>query len=301
MIRSEKTADIALVVTAVIWGSGFIATEYAIQTGAGTSLIIAMRFLIAGFILGILYSRTLRNMTKETLKVGVIAGGILFLGFYLQTLGQSLTTVSNSSFLTSTNVVIVPFIVWFFTKESPKMKYYVLGLTSLAGIGILTINFQEGLSFQVGDLIVLASAICFALHIAYLGVYGKGQDNKHLTFLQMAVAGLCALVFLLVFDSGSIHADVIVKALPSTTYLAIFSSCICYYIQTTAQQYTKPSKAGIILCMEGFFGSVFAVLLGIDELTAALIIGGTIILTSVIMSEIDMKKWKTKKEVITEI
>lgn len=171
MITNSKVADLALLVTAVIWGTGFIGTEYAIATGASTSLIITMRFLMAGIILGIVYFKQLKTIDKGTLKVGVIAGLMLFAGFYLQTFGQARTTVSNSSFITATNVVMVPFIVWFFTKVKPQTKYFVLGAMALLGSAILTVNLAEGVSFQVGDIFVFASAVCFALHIAYLGIW----------------------------------------------------------------------------------------------------------------------------------
>ncbi len=295
MIKNSKVADIALLITAVIWGTGFIGTEYAIATGAKTSLIITMRFLIAGIVLGIIYRKSLKTIDKETLKVGTIAGAMLFAGFYLQTFGQSMTTVSNSSFITATNVVMVPFIVWAITKKKPMTKYFVLGVTALIGSAVLACDFSEGVSLQVGDVFVLISAVCFAVHIAYLGIWGRGKDSKHLTFLQMIVNGLLALIFMIVFDREAIDFEIIKAALPSTTYLAVFSSCICYYLQTTAQQYTSPSKTGIILCLEGFFGSVFAIILGIDKLTATIVIGGTIILSSVILSEVDFTGFKKKK------
>ncbi len=290
VIKNSKMADIALVVTAVIWGTGFIGTEYALATGASPSLIVAMRFLIAGILLGIVYFKSVRSIKKETFKVGAIAGALLFAGFYLQTLGQSNTTVSNSSFITTTNVVMVPFVVWLFTKVHPKMKYFILGFTTLIGSGILTWDFSNGISFQYGDILVFLSAICFAVHIAYLGIWGRDKDSKQLTFLQMIVNGVLAFIYMVIFDRGAIDFEVMVAALPSVTYLAIFSSCVCYYLQTTAQQHTAPSKAGIILCMEGLFGSVFAVLLGIDTLTTTLIVGGGVILTSVILSEVEIKK-----------
>lgn len=288
MIKNSKVADLALFITAIIWGTGFIGVEYAIETGAKPALIVTMRFLIAGILLGILYIKELKRIDKATLQVGVIAGAMLFAGFYLQTWGQSHTNVSNASFITATNVVMVPFIVWFFTKKKPKVKYFVLGATALLGSGVLTLNFTEGMSFQIGDVVVLLSAVCFALHIAYLGIWGQDKDSKLLTFLQMIACGLLALIFMIMFDREAMDPVIIKAAIPSTTYLAVFSSCVCYYLQTTAQQHTSPSKTGIILCLEGFFGSVFAVILGLDHLTATLVIGGAIILSSAILAEVDI-------------
>lgn len=290
MIKNSKVADISLLITAIIWGSGFIGTEYAIATGAKTSLIITMRFLIAGIVLGVIYYRSLKDIDKSTLQVGVIAGAMLFGGFYLQTLGQSMTNVSNSSFITATNVVMVPFVVWFLKKEKPQTKYFVLGAMALIGSGVLTLDMTKGISFNTGDTFVFMSAICFALHIAYLGIWGQEKNSKHLTFLQMIVCGLLAFIFMVAFDREAMDVDIIIAAIPSTSYLAIFSSCVCYYLQTTAQQFTSPSKTGIILCLEGFFGSVFAIALGMDQLTLSIVVGGTIILSAAILSEVDFRK-----------
>lgn len=292
MIKNSKIADIALIITAIIWGTGFIGTEYAIETGAKTSLIVAMRFLFAGIILFFVYFNDVKKIDKKTLKSGSIAGAMLFLGFYFQTFGQSGTSVSNSSFLTATNVVMVPFLVWFITKKAPKSKIIVLAFTALIGIGVLTLDFTSGLSFNLGDIMVLISAFCFAIHIAYLGIYANNFNSKQMTFLQMIVCGIIALVFMLIFDNSAIDFEIIQAVFLPTLYLATFSSCICYYLQTTAQQITTPSKASLFLSMEGLFGSIFSVMLGIDILTPNLVLGGFIITSSVILSEIDLPKIK---------
>ncbi len=294
MKKKSKIADIALIMTGVIWGTGFIGTEYAIETGATPSLIVAMRFSIATILLLLLYRKKLLGMDRSTLVVGSVAGIALFGGFYLQTLGQTMTSVSNSSFLTATNVVMVPFIAWFFTKKVPKIKYIILAFTTFLGASVLAINLNEGFSFQRGDLLVLASALCFALHIAFLGVYGKNKDAKQMTFLQMGVLSICAIFFILIFEPEVVNVEIVKEAFPSTMYLAVFSSCLCYYIQTKAQQFTSPSKAAIFLSTEGFFGSVFAVLLGMDMLSVNLFIGGSLIIGSVILSEIDFSQFKKK-------
>lgn len=296
MIKNSKTADIALIITAIIWGTGFIGTEYAIDTGAKTSLIIAMRFLFSGLILLAIYFKDVKKIQKPTLKVGITAGTMLFFGFYFQTFGQSNTTVSNSSFLTSTSVIMVPFLVWAVTKKAPKTKLFVLAFTVLIGVGVLTLDFSNGFSFKFGDLFVLLGSFCFAIHIAYLGIFARTLDNKQMTFLQMMTAGLVGTFFLILFDFQAIDFAIIKAAFLPTLYLAVFSGCICYYLQTTAQQFASPTKSGLFLSLEGFFGSVFSVMLGIDTLSSNLIIGGAIILASVILAEVDfgfLKKSKT--------
>lgn len=293
MIKNSKMADIAMIITGIIWGTGFIGTEFAIDTGAKTSLIITMRFMFAGIIMLAVYFKDLKKMDRKTFKVGSIAGVILFFGFYIQTFGQAYTSVSNSSFLTSTNVIMIPFIVFFITKKMPSTKYFILACTTLIGAFVLTIDLSQGFSFKMGDIAVVISAFCFALHISYLGIFSKDLHKGLLTLLQLMTTGIVALLFMLIFDFSAIDFNIIKAALLPTLYLAIFSTCICYYLQTSAQQYALPAKAGIFLSTEGFFGSLFSVMLGIDMLTINLFFGGIIILGSVILSEIDFKSKKT--------
>lgn len=293
MIKNSKMADIAMIITGIIWGTGFIGTEFAIETGAKTSLIITMRFMFAGLIMLAVYFKDLKKIDKKTFKVGTTAGVILFFGFYIQTFGQAFTSVSNSSFLTSTNVIMIPFIVFFITKKMPSLKYFLLAFTTLIGAFVLTMDFSQGFVFKMGDIAVVISALCFALHISYLGIFSKDLNKGILTFLQLMTTGIIALVFMLAFDFSAVDFEIIKAAFLPTLYLAVFSTCICYYLQTSAQQYASPAKAGIFLSTEGFFGSMFSVMLGIDMLTVNLFVGGVIILGSVILAEIDFKPKNT--------
>ena len=80
---------------------------------------------------------------------------------------------------------------------------------------------------------------------------------------------------------------------PGILYLALFSTGFCYFVQTWAQKRFSPSGTAIILSMEGFFGSLSSVILGRDKATATFVIGGAIILMSVIAIQIesdDIKK-----------
>ncbi|MFI3257538.1 MAG: EamA family transporter, partial [Spirochaetales bacterium] len=249
------------------------------------SLIMSIRFALAALIMGLLSFKDFKQLDKKTLFHGSIAGLFLFFAFYVQTLGQKYTSVSNAAFLTATNVVMIPFIVWAISKKRPLVKTFILATTTLLGIAVLTLKIGQNISFNAGDLLILLCALLFALHIAYLGIFSAGLNAKLLTFMQLAVAAIFSLGILFIVDFSSITAEVLQKGIFPSVYLALFSTCLCYFMQTKAQQYIAPGKAGIILCMEGLFGSIFSVVLGLDILTMNLVVGGLIIITSVMLSE----------------
>ena len=69
-------------------------------------------------------------------------------------------------------------------------------------------------------------------------------------------------------------------------YLGVFGTCVCYFIQTSAQRYVTPMRMSIIMTTESLFGSLFSVLLGYDKLTLSMVTGGLIIVGSILLPEL---------------
>ena len=103
--------EIGLFTVAIIWGSGLIAAKVSLNSVFLTSQIMTFRFFISAVLLNLIFFKQIKdNLSKGILKAGSILGICLFLGFFLQTVGLKYTTPSKNAFLTSVNVVIVPFI-----------------------------------------------------------------------------------------------------------------------------------------------------------------------------------------------
>lgn len=286
--KMKHWAELLLIMTAIIWGTGFIATEYAIDAKMSASFIMTIRFVVASLILLLISMKELKKLNKKLLLHGSVAGTILFLAFYAQTVGQTYINVSNSAFLTATNVVMIPFIVWFISKKRPNLKIFALAFTTLIGIGILTIKPKIGINLNIGDFLTILCAFIFALHISYLGLFTKNLNAKLLTLVQLSVAGILSLFVLLVFDLSSVSIESLKEGLFPSLYLGLFATCLCFFMQTKAQQNVVPGKVGIILCTESLFGSIFSIALGLEPLTTSILIGGIIILTSVVMMETNL-------------
>lgn len=285
MNKKLVNPDLMLLATALLWGSGFVATEYAIRANMNFMLIMVARFTVATLVLLIFTIKEIEEIKKQEWIRGSIAGIILFAGFSFQTLGQSMTTVSNSAFITATNVIMVPFVVWIFRKRQPKLKTMLLACMTLLGVSILTLSPNEGISFNIGDIYIFICAILFAMHISYLEFGVSGSNAKRITFIQLLVATFLSIISLLVvkqdFSIIDYHA-----AIPASIYMGVFSTCIAFFLQTSAQKQVSASKVGIILSMESLFGTIMAIMLGVELLSLKVAVGGTIILLAVILTEL---------------
>ena len=57
-----------------------------------------------------------------------------------------------------------------------------------------------------------------------------------------------------------------------------------------AQKYVSATSAALLLAMEGVFTGIFSVLFGIEIFSSSLIIGGLLIVLSVIVMEVKLQR-----------
>ena len=73
--RAEVMGSLSLLVVAIIWGSGFIASQMALDAQMSSAFIMFVRFAIAALIVGIVFHKDLKkNMKKEHIKGGLLIG-----------------------------------------------------------------------------------------------------------------------------------------------------------------------------------------------------------------------------------
>lgn len=274
-------ADIGLALVAVIWGTGYIAMSWALADQLPPLYLVAMRFLISFVLLAIALHRRLGAITPGLLRAGAVSGLLLFLAFALQTLGLLYTTVSNNAFITAVNVVIVPFLYWLLSRQRPDIFSFSASFITLVGVALLSLDGFNGIN--KGDLLTLACAVLFACHIVATGHYSRRHDPFLLTLLQLGFSGLFALTGSWFLES--FPATLSPQSMGAILYLALFSTLICYLLQTVCQKYSSATKTAVILSMESFFGSLFAIILLSEKLTLQMAMGAALILIAVIIAE----------------
>lgn len=288
--KKSLYADIALLMVAIVWGAGFVASKEALEV-AKPLYILAIRFSLSFILMSIVLFKHLRKVTKEDLKVGLIIGTILFLAFATQTIGLQYTQASTQAFLTGTNVVMVPFLYWALTKKKPDIYAVSSAFLSLIGIALLTL--QGGFNLNIGDILTLACAFFFACHIVVVGYFAQKKDPIILTILQFGVASVFSIV-LAVFNEP-FPTSITFRGGFSLIYLGLFSTLIAFLLQTMAQKHTSSSHTAIILCTESVFGSLLSVLILKETFTLAMIIGSVLVFTGIIISETKLSFLKKRK------
>lgn len=290
-------SEIALTITALIWGSGFVASAISLEYYTPYQ-ILAGRFLVGAVILSLVFMKRIKQIKKSTLKRGIILGIFLYGAFALQTIGLQFTTPSKNAFLTAINVIIVPFISFVIFKR--KFDRYELIGAVLAMVGVGTISLQISGGVNIGDVLTIFCAVLFAFQIFYTSIFVQKEDPILLTLVQMVTASVLGIVF--VFASGQTQISLSREGLLSVLYLGVFSTTIAFLLQTVAQKYTTETKTAIILSTEAFWGMILSVIILKEALTGRMIAGGALIFLAIIISEtkpVFFKK-KIKSEALAE-
>lgn len=273
--------DAALLVTAIVWGSGFVVTAVALQYMSAYQ-VMAGRFVLATLILIMLFGYKFKTFTKAVVWKGAVLGAILYVSFALQTVGLEYTTPSKNAFITAVNVVIVPIIAYFIYKRSIDRQEVIASVIAIIGIGFLSL--QGSFTINIGDALTLACAVGFAFDIFYTNLFVQKEDAFSLTIMQFITASTIGIIVLLF--QKDIPLTMEKEGVFALVYLAIFSTTIAYLCQNWAFQYTTATRAAIILSTEALFGTILSVFILHEVLTGRMIFGAVLIMAAILIAEL---------------
>ena len=174
-VMTKKKANFILICVTIIWGGGFIATDRALESFSPFS-VMAVRFLGAAFLPFLISWRDIRSLPFRYLKEGVFTGIMLFLAFALQTFGLQLSTPSKNAFLTATNVIFVPYLLWLLAKRKPSRKELLSSVLCIVGIAMLVWK-PDMLFLQFGDMLAYhCTGAIYTIH-SYCCIYGASDAD----------------------------------------------------------------------------------------------------------------------------
>jgi drug/metabolite transporter (DMT)-like permease len=303
---SKYKGQIALILAAVIWGSAFIFQKMGMDHigpftfGAFRFILGSLPLLIVIYVSGKTNDRKPLEERREitpwkdrTLLMGGLLCGIgSFAGASLQQIGLVYTTAGKAGFLTSLDIIIVPFFMLFLRQKVSKITW--LGV-AIALFGAWMLSVTEGFTIEIGDAFVMGCALAYSFQIMFIDHYAERVDVLKLSFLQFMLTGVLSLIFALFFET--IDFQSIIACAGPILYVAFMEVTLAFTLQVVGQKYTSAASAAIIMSLE----SPFAVLCGAmflgeimsgRELTGCVIMFAAFIITQI--PDMDLKFLKKK-------
>jgi len=262
--RSAK-AHLLLVFITVLWGMTFVQIKAALNYISPLSFNL-FRMTIAAAAMCLIFHKNLAQLTVKSARAGAIVGFFLWLGYEFQTTGLKYTTPSKSAFLTGICVVLVPLLLALFFRRHVNRWITFGALIAFAGLYLMAFPAHGSRTFDlsrinVGDLLSLGCAVCFAFQIILIG-----RATQKYAFRQIATVQIVVCAILMAVVDPVVKTAVPAVAAPAITWnatliaallvTALLCTVLAFSVQAWAQQFTPPTHAALIFSMEPVFAAV---------------------------------------------
>jgi drug/metabolite transporter (DMT)-like permease len=278
-VNHPRLAVLALLAVAAAWGSTFFLTK-DLLTRMDVADYLALRFLIAAAALILVHPPAIARLSRLDRGRAVALGITYGIAQLVQTEGLRHTSASVSGFVTGMYVVFTPLLAAVILRHRIGRWAWVAVLLATVGLGVLSLR---GFSMGVGELLTLASAGLYALHIIGLGAWSTPANAFGLSSLQMIVITcVCAIGAL----PGGFTVPGSAGDWARVVYMALIAGALALIVQTWAQAHLAPTRAAIAMTMEPVFASAFAVLFGSESVTWRMLVGGALVVSAMYLVEL---------------
>ncbi|MDF2521012.1 MAG: RhaT [Clostridia bacterium] len=293
-MKKSLQADIALFIVTIFWGAGFPVTKFALET-ISPLYHIGFRFIIAAVLLSLIFYKKMLKVEKSIIKPAAYMAVLLFATYAFQTIGLQYTTASKSSFFSGLAVIFVPMLSFIFFRA--KVNANTIISVSLAFMGLFFLSYAgNDFSFNIGDFLTIMCSATYAMLLLLTSNYVKVHDATQLSIVQMYFVALMGLISAALFENWP--SNVSLLSFNSLLFSAVFATAFAFWVQAAAQKFASASHVALIFTMEPVFGALLSWLVLGEQLGFKGLLGGALILSAMIMAEMDLTGLERKFKAI---
>lgn len=282
-MASSKGYHLLVVTSALLWGSSFPIVKVTLDF-VNPYFLTSVRMLIAAAVAVVFVSRFSGLEVFKDRTIWVLAG-LNSLGYTLQHIGMQFALASESSLLINVNVVFVAILAAYFLGEKLTVHKGLALTLGVAGIMILTTKGDVSYFASEelwGQLIILTAGMVWAIYIV-------------LAKKSLATHGVLDLSMVVIIETAVIISPLLVINTPTgialegwlgLLYLGTVCTVLALTIYIMGLREVGATVSSILLIGEVLFAIVLSVLFLSEEITAALIIGGTLILVAIVLASL---------------
>lgn len=287
MRRTTPKGIVLLLITALIWGSSFVAQSIGMEsvdafTFTGIRTTLGMLFLLP---ITLIINKGF-DFSIKMLKKGLILGIVFSIAQNFQQFAFYYSTSGKIAFITAFYMFFVPLFSVIFLKKKIAVLTWISILLGLVGLFFLCIDPQDLTNINMGDILALICAVFYAVQIMLVDKFleDEGTSGVQLSFMEFFVAAIISLVAMFVFEHPVIGE--IKTAAPSLLYSGIMSCGIAYTLQIVGQKHASPVVASLLMCLESVFAVITAAIILHEAMSPMELAGCLIMFAAIIISQV---------------
>lgn len=296
-MKKQFLGNVYLFIAVFIWGSTFIAQSVGMDTIGPLTFLTARCALAVLFLIPMIAlteARDIKNyiskwLNKKLWLSGALCGLSLFVASSLQQIAIVDTDAGKAGFLTALYVVLVPVLGIFWGKK-PTVNVVISILLSV--VGLYLISCVGAAAIRLSDILLLLSALAFAVQITLVDRLGGGLDSMRLNCIQCLVTGILTCLCMFLWEEPKMEA--IFQCWLPLGYAGILSMGIAYSMQMMGQRWIEPNTAAIIMSLESVVAVLCGWLLLGENMSVWELSGCLLLFVAVILSQLSpIKKRRT--------
>jgi len=207
---------------------------------------------------------------------GFLGGIILAIGFAAYVFSMYTTTVANTNFIITTETIFLAVFGYFFLKEKINLITFISIILGMSGVLIIlgnSLSIQTSEQF-LGNIVAFIMPISFAVLVVIIRKY----PNVDMVPAQFTAGVAAGIIGFLVAGQLSISIHDLFLALMAGFFQIGFG----FILITVGSQTTPAAVVGVMMLTESVFGPLWAWLFINEVPPIAVIIGGSIIIFSIL-------------------
>lgn len=287
--KQQVRGWIMLIGSNVLFAGAYVSGKYAL-TAVSPVTLNALRFLLASLVLApilVRHRRGLRMNRADLWTFGIVSLFSFVLNKLFEYLGVNLSTASDSALLISGEGIMTAALAWFFLRERVSvLRVVMLGVGCFGAYLIIERGFVPHIDAGRGGLRILGDAL-FLLSLAFEAIASIVSKRLSGRFSPLLVTAATVIGSLLVWipagalDIGLHGLHLTWLATGGIVYLAIMVTALGYIGWFGGLQLIEGSAAAASLFLQPLIGTLLAVVLLHESLSAFTLLGAICILGSV--------------------
>jgi drug/metabolite transporter (DMT)-like permease len=280
----NKNISYLLIGTLFVSTSGVLGKYIALPAEA----IIFCRAILATlfiFIFCKIKKIDLKIKTREDFISFIISGFFMAAHWVTYFIALKLSNVALGMLSIYTYPVITAFLEPFFSKQKLNPVHVFLAVLVLIGVYILVPDFSLENDHVKGILFGILSAFCYALRNLTIKKHVKDYNGSALMLHQMIVIAVLLIPVLFFSDFSNLESQ-----LPLLILVALLTTAIGHTMMVNSLKHFSVATASIISSVQPIFGIIIAYIFVNEVPSYTTFIGGSLILSTVIVESIRSRK-----------
>jgi drug/metabolite transporter (DMT)-like permease len=288
-MRERRSAEVALLVTVLIWSLNFVAVK------TGVTFIPPLAFSVTRFTLGAAVTLIVairlegrprfRRVDLPLLVLAALVGITINQAAFVGALRE--TTASNTALLIGTIPVWTSVLAVLTRQERLAWHHWVGVAIGLLGVALIVFGGSSGSADSptfLGELLALVTAASWAIYSVIIRPLMARYTALSLSSFMMVVGTVALLPFALPELATTDWSAVPGEAWLGLFYAALFSVSLTNILYFTAIGRVGASRAALYTYLEPFLGVMFATLLLRESVTLLQLAGGVVVVAAILVA-----------------